>query len=124
MESNLVQRSRKRAKRVMRVRKHLRGSSETPRLSVFKSNQHIAVQIIDDEKGITLAGIGTMSKDLRSKGKALKRSKSTAKQVGEKIAKLAKEKNIERVIFDRGRFKFHGLIAELANAAREAGLQF
>jgi large subunit ribosomal protein L18 len=124
MESNLIQRSRKRDKRVLRVRKHLRGNAEMPRLSVFKSNQHIAAQIIDDEKGITLAGVGTMSKDLSSKSKTLKKSKSSAKQVGEKIAKLAKEKNIERVIFDRGRFKFHGLIAELANAAREAGLQF
>ncbi len=124
MESNLLQRNHKRKKRLLRVRKHLRGSSLVPRLSVYKSNQHIAAQIIDDETGITLAGIGTMSKDLRSKGKGLKKSKDSAKEVGSKIAKLAKEKNIERVIFDRGRFKFHGLIAELANAAREAGLQF
>ena len=76
-----------------------------------KSNQQIAGQIIDDETGITLAGIGTMSKDLRSKGKGLKKSKDSAKEVGSKdCRKLAKEKNIERVIFDRGRFNFHGLI--------------
>src|ERR1700722_6576577 len=117
MESNLLQRNHKRKKRLLRVRKHLRGSSLTPRFSVYKSNQHIAAQIIDDETGVTLVGMGTMSKDLRSKGKTQKKSKDAAKEVGTKIAKLAKEKNIERVIFDRGRFKFHGLVAELANAA-------
>ncbi|MBI2743891.1 MAG: 50S ribosomal protein L18 [Chlamydiales bacterium] len=124
MESNLVQRTEKRIKRVMRIRKHLRGSSVKPRFSVYKSNQHIAAQIIDDETGVTLAGIGTMSKEFKQKGKQVRKSKTTAKEVGTRIAKLAKEKNIDRVVFDRGRFKFHGLIAELANAAREAGLQF
>ena len=91
---------------------------------MYKSNQHLFAQIIDDENGVTLAGVGTMSKDLRTKGKMLKKSKSAAKEVGAKIAELAKEKNIEKVVFDRGRYKFHGLIAELAGAAREAGLKF
>lgn len=124
MESNLLKRNKKRIKRVMRVRKHLKGSSTKPRLSVYKSNQHISAQIIDDDTGMTLAGIGTMSKELNQKGKPLRKSKTAAKEIGTRIAKLAKEKNVERVVFDRGRFKFHGLIAELANAAREAGLQF
>lgn len=124
MDQNLNKRVVKRQKRVWRVRKKVKRSSSLPRLSVHKSNQHLFAQIIDDENGITLAGIGTMSKELGSKGKTLRKSKSAAKEVGAKIAELAKEKNIEKVVFDRGRFKFHGLIAELANAAREAGLKF
>ena len=124
MESNLIKRSAKRIKRAMRVRKKLRGSSLKPRFSVHKSNEHISAQIIDDDTGMTLVGLGTMSKELNPKGKPMKKSKANAKEIGALIAKLAKEKNIERVVFDRGRFKFHGLIAELANAAREAGLQF
>jgi large subunit ribosomal protein L18 len=124
MESNLLKRNHKRIKRVMRVRKRLKGSALKPRLSVYKSNYHISAQIIDDETGVTLAGIGTMSKELKKNGKQSRKSKSTAKEIGTRIAKLAKEKNVEQVVFDRGRFKFHGLIAELANAAREAGLQF
>ncbi len=114
----------KRQKRVWRVRKQVKKNSSLPRFSVYKSNQHLFAQIIDDENGVTLAGVGTMSKDLRTKGKMLKKSKSAAKEVGAKIAELAKEKNIEKVVFDRGRYKFHGLIAELAGAAREAGLKF
>ena len=124
MENHLAKRSLKRKKRVLRVRKHLKGSALTPRLCVFKSNQHISAQIIDDEAGVTLVGLGTMSKELRQKGKPLKKSKAAAQQVGTRIAQMAKEKNVERVIFDRGRFKYHGLIAELAGAARAAGLQF
>lgn len=104
--------------RVNRVRKNLNGTKERPRLSVNKSNRHLYVQLIDDEQRITLAGIGTASK--QGKGK----SKETASFLGTEIAKIAKEKNIDHVIFDRGRNKFHGLVAELANAARAAGLQF
>ena len=95
-----------------------------PRLSVHKSNQHLYAQLIDDEKGQTIAGIGTMSKGLRKGKNAVKRSKEGAKLIGAEIAKLAKEKNIEKVVFDRGRYKFHGVIAELAAGAREAGLKF
>lgn len=119
MESNLLTRNRQRIKRAFRVRKHVRGSADKPRLSVSKTNVHISVQLIDDEKGITLASAGTMHKDMRGK-----KSKESARLVGTKIADLAKEKQIQRVVFDRGRHKFHGLIKELAGAARDAGLQF
>ena len=104
----------------MRVRKKLRGTPTRPRLSVFKSLNHIGVQIIDDENGYTLASYSTLVKDLSGK----KKSKETARLVGQKIAEIAKEKKIESIIFDRGRFKFHGIIAELANAARENGIKF
>lgn len=120
MDNSKKRRNNARAKRVMRVRKKVRGSSECPRLSVSKTNYHLYAQLIDDEKGVTLAGFGTQSKDAREKRK----SKAGAIEVGKQIAHLAKGKNINTVIFDRGRYKFHGLVAELANSAREAGLQF
>jgi large subunit ribosomal protein L18 len=122
MESTVKNRVRKRINRALRVRKHVRGSAEKPRLSVMKSNQHIAVQLIDDEKGLTLAAASTMMKEFRAK--KLGKSKEAAKLIGQKIAELAKDKSIEMVVFDRGHHKFHGVITELANAAREAGLKF
>ena len=104
----------------MRVRKKVRGTTERPRLSVFKSLSHIGVQLIDDEKGITLASCSTLDKELKGK----KRSKESARLIGEKIAELAKGKKIDKVVFDRGSLKYHGIIAELANAAREKGIKF
>jgi large subunit ribosomal protein L18 len=104
----------------MRVRKKLNGSAERPRLSVSKTNCHIYAQLIDDDKSITLAGFGTLSKTSGVK----KKSKESAREIGRQIGALAKERNIHSVIFDRGRYKFHGIVAELANGAREAGLQF
>ncbi|MCB1067266.1 MAG: 50S ribosomal protein L18 [Simkania sp.] len=109
-----------RKKRMQRIRKKLRGSPDRPRLCIFKSHKHIGGQIIDDEAGITLVGFSTLSKG----AKGQKKSKEGARFVGAKLAELAKEKNIEHVVFDRGRFKFHGIIAELADAARENGLKF
>ncbi|MBS0624838.1 MAG: 50S ribosomal protein L18 [Verrucomicrobia bacterium] len=123
MDNSLKRRKTARASRLMRVRKALRGSSEKPRLSVFKSNQHIYAQLIDDEKGVTLAGVGSVSKSLKGTSFNAK-SKESAREVGTRIAEMAKSKNVSTVIFDRGRCKFHGIVAELANAAREAGLQF
>ena len=123
MDNSKRKRAKSRRARVMRVRKKLRGSSERPRLSVSKTNQHIYAQIIDDVQGITLAGIGTLSKanqNTAHKGKP----KDAARHIGKQIAEMAKKKSIESVIFDRGRYKFHGLVAELAAGAREAGLQF
>jgi large subunit ribosomal protein L18 len=122
MESSVIKRNQKRLKRAVRIRKNVRGSAEKPRMSVLKSNQHIAVQIIDDEKGVTVVSLSTTMKEFRDK--KVKKSKETAKQIGSKIAELAKAKQINAVVFDRGRYKYHGLIAELANAAREGGLQF
>lgn len=123
MNSQLRDRNHKRFKRALRVRKNLYGTAVKPRLSVHKSNKHIAVQLIDDENGVTLASIGTRSKELQA-GLFNRKSKDAAKQVGTIIAQLAQAKQIQKAIFDRGRYKFHGIIAELANAAREAGLQF
>lgn len=120
MDKSKKNRRKARMSRVMRVRKTLIGSAERPRLSVSKTNCHIYAQLIDDEKSITIAGFGTLSKGCEDK----KKSKGSAREIGKQIAELAKQRNIHSVIFDRGRYKFHGIVAALANSAREAGLQF
>ncbi len=86
---------------------------------MLKSNAHIYAQLIDDESGVTLAGIGTLSK-----GHKMRKSKQAARHVGQQIAELAKQRGVQSVLFDRGRYKYHGLVAEIAASAREAGLQF
>lgn len=111
-----------RIKRAQRNRKHLRGTAQKPRLCVVKTNKHIQVQLIDDEAGHTLGSASTLSKE--SKGAELGKNKDSAKKLGEIIGGIAKEKNIKEVVFDRGPFKYHGILAELADAARAAGLQF
>ncbi|HSX03105.1 MAG TPA: 50S ribosomal protein L18 [Rhabdochlamydiaceae bacterium] len=123
MENYLKRRNQRRLKRQYRTRKHVRGTLEKPRLTVFRSNQHLSAQLIDDEKGVTLLHFGTMSKELKSK-KLGKKSKEAAKEIGKLIGEKAKEKQVEKVVFDRGYYRYHGLIAALADSAREAGLKF
>ncbi len=122
MLSEAKKRDVQRHRRQMRIRKRVRGTLEKPRFSVFKSNKHIFAQLIDDEQGKTIVSLGTMSSTC--KGKHEKKSKEAARFIGEDMARVAKEKNIARVVFDRGRYKYHGLIAAIADAARESGLQF
>lgn len=119
MDNAKRRRANARVKRVMRVRKDLHGTAERPRLSVSKTNAHIYVQLIDDDKGVTLAGFGT-----QSKGQKTPKSKDSARLIGKQIAELAKSHGVNAVLFDRGRYKYHGIIAELAASARESGLQF
>jgi large subunit ribosomal protein L18 len=123
MDNSLKKRKRARWARICRVRNQIHGTADKPRLTVSKTNLHIYAQLIDDTQGITLGGFGTLSSEVQGT-EFSKKSMQAAKHVGEKIAHLAKEKNIQTVVFDRGRYKFHGVIAQLANAAREAGLQF
>ena len=92
-------------------------------MCVFKSNKHISVQLIDDEKGVTIGSAGTLDKELKGTDFATK-NKESAKKVGEMIAEVAKKNNIIEVIFDRGKFKYHGILAELADGARASGLKF
>ena len=122
MESSLINRNRKRLKRAHRVRQNLRGTAEKPRLTVMKSNRHIAAQLIDDEKGITLASANTQMKKFRSK--KLTSNKEAARIIGAELGELAKGKDIIAVVFDRRFRKFHGVIKEFADAARTAGLKF
>lgn len=122
MDQSKIRRAKARVRRQMRVRKKVRGTSERPRLSVSKTNRHIYAQLIDDAKGVTLGGVGTLSKS--NQKEVNRKSKEAARQIGKQIAELAKMKNLDAVIFDRGRYKYHGIIAEVATGAREAGLQF
>lgn len=115
--------NQKRKRRTWRVRKHLRGTSLKPRLCVVKSNQHIEVQLIDDDKGITLVSTSTRSKELK-KTEFNKRNKDAARKLGEIIAEQATKKNVKEVVFDRGAHKYHGVLKELADAARNGGLKF
>ena len=120
MSLDIQKRKKLRDKRQMRNRKKLRGSAERPRLSVSKSLKHIGAQLIDDEAGLTIGSFSTLSKEAKEHSK----SEDGAKLVGKKIAEIAKEKKVKSVIFDRGPFKYHGLVAHLAQSAREAGLIF
>jgi large subunit ribosomal protein L18 len=121
--SQLIKMQSIRHKRAMRVRKNLRGTSLKPRLSVWKSNKHIQVQLIDDEAGHTLGTVSTFGKEFRDT-EFSKKNKASAAKLGEKIAEIAKKYDVTEVIFDRGPFKYHGLLAALADSARAAGLQF
>ena len=123
MRNTVVKNHVRKFKRALRVRKHLRGTSMKPRLCVVKTNKHIQVQLIDDEKGCTLGQTATFAKEFRGTEFAVK-NKESAKKLGEAIASIAKEKNIVEVVFDRGPFKYHGILAALADAARSGGLQF
>jgi large subunit ribosomal protein L18 len=123
MDSSQLHRNFVRKKRSLRVRKKLRGDQLKPRLCVVKSSRHLYVQIIDDESGITMASTSTLSKDFRHTENN-KKNKTSARQLGLKIAEVALEKNVRSVVFDRGRFKYHGILASVADGAREGGLQF
>jgi large subunit ribosomal protein L18 len=112
-----------RERRKLRIRKKISGSEERPRLSVFRTARHIYAQVIDDTSGKTLAYASTLSKDL--KGTLGEDNKTdAAKKVGALIAKICKSRKIEKVVFDRNGYLYHGRISALAQAARDAGLEF
>ena len=104
-----------------RIRENLSGTSEKPRLSVFRSNANISAQIIDDTKGVTLVSACSLEKELNIKNGG---NIEAAKVIGAEIAKRAKSKKINEVVFDRGGYLYHGRVAALAEAARENGLKF
>jgi len=110
-----------RERRHRRVRKKVSGTAERPRLAVFRSNKHITAQIVDDRSGRTLAAASTVEADLRS---SLGSNKDAATTVGRLVAERAQAAGVTKVVYDRGGFIYHGRIAALANAAREAGLEF
>jgi large subunit ribosomal protein L18 len=112
-----------RLRRHRRVRKKVNGTTERPRLAVFRSGHHIYAQVIDDTRGHTLAAASTLDGGLKSEVK-YGGNVEAAKAVGKLVGERAKEAGIEQVVFDRGGFAYHGRIAALADAAREAGLQF
>ena len=106
--------------RHLRVRNHISGTAERPRLNVFRSLSNIYAQVIDDVNGVTLVSASTKDKDFQNYGGNVE----AAKAIGEAVAKRAIEKGITEVVFDRGGYVYHGRVAALAEAAREAGLKF
>ena len=109
--------------RQARVRKKVRGTDACPRVCVFRSNKHIYAQVISDDRGVVLAAVSTLSSDLAksaNKGKGI----DLAKQVGLALAKICKEKRIDRLVFDRNGFLFHGRVKALADGIREGGIQY
>ncbi len=109
-----------RLKRHKRVRGKVSGTSERPRLDVFRSGKNIYAQIIDDTKGVTLVSASTLDKDFEGRGN----NAEAATRVGQVLAQRAKDKGIETVVFDRGGYLYHGRVKALADGAREAGLVF
>ena len=113
-------RKMERQRRHMRVRRKISGTAERPRLCVYRSNSNIYAQIIDDVAGNTLVAASTLDKEIKTKYA----NKQAAKEVGTLIAKRAVDKKIVDVVFDRGGYIYHGVVKELAEAAREGGLKF
>jgi len=113
-------RREQRLRRHRRVRKKVSGSASRPRLAVYRSNRHISAQVIDDLAGTTLVSASSLESDLRDGGTS---NKQAAIAVGTRLAERAKEAGIAQVVFDRGGYRYHGRVAALADAAREAGLE-
>lgn len=118
-----LERAQKRHTRQARVRRKVRGTSERPRLSVYRSLHHIYAQVVSDETGRTLIAASTQSSGVRDELKS-KSSVAAAKLVGKTVAERCREAGINEVVFDRNGFLFHGRVKALADAAREAGLRF
>ena len=115
-----INRKAERIRRHVRVRRKISGTAERPRLCVYRSNKNLFVQVIDDVNGVTLVQASTLDKEVKTKHA----NKEAAKEVGALVAKRAIEKNITSVVYDRGGYVYHGVVKELAEAAREAGLVF
>lgn len=109
-----------RTRRHIRVRRKVEGTAARPRLAVFRSNKHIVAQMIDDITGVTISYASTNEKDFSGLGSNVE----AAKKVGALVASRAKEKGITKAVFDRGGYKYHGRVAAVADAAREAGIEF
>lgn len=121
--SRITDRKQRRNKIKRRSRSQVRGTAGRPRLTVYRSLRHLYAQVIDDEKGVTIASVSTLEKasagDLSSTG-----GREAGKRVGELIAERAKSQGVETVVFDRSGFQYHGVIRAIADGAREAGLKF
>lgn len=120
---NKTNKNKARLKRHLRVRRKITGTAERPRLNIFRSAKHMYVQVIDDTKGVTLASASTLDKEVRE-GIANGGNVEAAAKIGSLIAERAKAKGVSRVVFDRGGYLYHGRVQALAEAAREAGLEF
>ena len=113
----------KRQRRKVRIRMKINGTAQKPRVSVFRSNQHLYVQVIDDENNRVMSAVSTVSKEVRSQMEGLKKT-DQAKKLGSKLAEICKSQGIEQAVFDRNGYKFHGRVKTLVEAAKEKGLKF
>ena len=120
MLRKMVEKDRKRLKRKVHIRKRIRGTAERPRMTVFKSNRSLSIQIIDDEAGRTLVSASTLEKGLRG----MKATVAGAGELGEVMGKRLVEKEIKRVVFDRNGYLYHGVVKAMADGARKAGVEF
>lgn len=120
MSSSAQRRRNARLRRHRRVRKKVTGTPERPRLAVYRSNKHMSAQVIDDVNGRTLVAASTYEPDLRQSSTA---TKDAARKVGRSVAERAKAAGIDKVVFDRGGYIYHGRVAAVADSAREAGLE-
>ena len=120
MLRKMVEKDRKRLKRKIHIRKRISGNAERPRMTVFRSNKSLSVQIIDDIKGCTLASASTLEKELRS----IKANVEGAGKLGEIMGKRLLEKNIKSVVFDRSGYLYHGVVKAIADGTRKAGIVF
>lgn len=118
-----IDKNQERLRRHTRVRKKISGTAETPRLSVYRSLNHIYVQVIDDVKGVTLCSASTMEKEVKGEIKDMNKT-DAAKLVGKKVAERALSKGVKTVVFDRGGYLYTGRVQAVADGAREAGLNF
>jgi len=121
--AHITDRKQRRHRIHLRIRKVVSGTAERPRLVVFRSLANVYAQLVDDAKGTTLAAASTIEKDLR-KSLAHCGNRAAGRLVGKAIAERARDKGITSVVFDRAGFRYHGVVKELAEAAREAGLKF
>jgi len=121
--SNTIVKTERRSRIRRRVRAKISGTAECPRLSVFKSNKHVTLQLIDDQNGVTLVGFSTNSTAVVAQVKG-KTATEAAKILGAEIAKAASEKGVTKAVFDRGGYRYHGVVRSAAEGAREGGLQF
>ncbi len=115
----MIKRNEIRQRIHVRIREKVSGTAARPRLSVYRSLNHIYAQVIDDEQGVTLASASSLEQKLKTGGNV-----AAAKEIGKKVAEAAAAKGVKKVVFDRGGFLYHGRIKALADAAREAGLEF
>jgi len=117
--NRILDKQRRRLKRKFRIKKKIVGTSERPRMSVFRSNRHLYVQVIDDAKGMTIASAADVEKELSS----LKPNVANAEKLGEAIGAKLKERNVQAVVFDRNGYIYHGVVKAVAEGARKAGIK-
>ncbi len=124
MPNNVVKKVQARARRRKHIRKKILGTSEKPRMVVFRSNKHIYAQLVDDNQNTTIMCASTNSKEISAEIKKASSKVEKAKIVGKFLAGLAKDKKIQTIVFDRAGYLYHGRVKALADGAREGGLQF